>query len=72
MKCPYCEKEMQTGYIPNGNQPVQWIPDGKKSPVLARSVSADGVSLDNSFSLKGYQAKAHYCAACKLVLARTV
>ncbi|MDO5015416.1 MAG: PF20097 family protein [Eubacteriales bacterium] len=23
MKCPYCQKEMKSGYIPNGEQPVQ-------------------------------------------------
>ena len=35
MKCPYCQKEMQTGYIPNGGQPVQWIPYGEKPSVLS-------------------------------------
>ena len=35
IKCPYCQKEMQTGYIPNGGQPVQWIPYGEKPSVLS-------------------------------------
>ncbi|WP_235858754.1 PF20097 family protein [Traorella massiliensis] len=29
MKCPYCGKEMQHGYIPTDTTPAQWIPDGK-------------------------------------------
>ena len=30
MKCPYCGKEMQLGFIPTDTTPAQWIPEGKK------------------------------------------
>ena len=71
MKCPYCNKEMSVGYIHNGNQPVQWIPNGKK-PSIFRFLAADGgVKLSNEFSLNGYNAEAFYCDACHIVVAKT-
>ena len=39
MKCPYCGMEMQAGYIPNGSQPVQWIPDGEKPSLFSFSIA---------------------------------
>ena len=44
MKCPYCQKEMLRGYIPNGSQPVQWIPDGEGPSLLSFSVAGTGSS----------------------------
>ena len=49
MKCPYCQKEMQPGYIPNGGQPVQWIPDGEKPSVLSFSIAEQGVPLSKQY-----------------------
>lgn len=69
MRCPYCQKEMQRGYIPNGSQPVQWIPDGERPSVLSFSVTEQGVSLVNQFKplkANGYKAEAHYCSDCKV------
>ena len=60
MRCPYCQKEMQRGYIPNGSQPVQWIPDGERPSVLSFSVTEQGVSLVNQFKplkANGYKVK---------------
>lgn len=74
MKCPYCQKEMQFGYIPNGQQPVQWIPDKGKPSLLSFSVAEQGVSLINQFKplkVNGYKAEAHYCSNCKIVIAPT-
>lgn len=74
MKCPYCKKEMTSGYIPNGNQPVQWIPDGEKPSLFAFSTSEKGVTLNNKFSLlkaNGYKATAFYCSDCGIILALT-
>lgn len=75
MKCPYCKKEMQRGYIPNGSQPVQWIPDGARPSHLSFSVAEQGISLINQFKpLKayGYKAEAHYCSDCKVIIAPTI
>ena len=74
MKCPYCQKEMQRGYIPNGSQPVQWIPDNERPSFLSFSVAEQGVPLVNQFKplkANGYKAEAHYCPDCKVVIAPT-
>lgn len=74
MKCPYCQEEMKQGYIPNGQQPVQWIPEGERGTLLSFSVAQKGVSLFNQFKplkANGYKAEAHYCSKCKIILAKT-
>ena len=74
MKCPYCQEEMQLGYIPNGGQPVQWIPNGERPSVLFFSIAEQGVPLINQFKplkANGYKAEAHYCSNCKVIIAPT-
>ena len=70
MKCPYCSGEMLVGYIHNGNQPVQWIPNGKKPSIFRFSATDDGIKLDNKFSMSGYRSEAYYCDACHVVIAK--
>ncbi|MBE6995908.1 MAG: MarR family transcriptional regulator [Ruminococcaceae bacterium] len=74
MKCPYCSRDLALGYLYNGTQPVQWLPDGKKPSYLNFSVSENAVELQNSFSffkVGGYAAEAYYCDTCHIVLAKT-
>lgn len=74
MKCPYCEKEMLSGYIPNGQQPVQWIPDGETPSIFSFSKAENAVELINKFAplkANGYKAEANYCPDCKIVIAST-
>lgn len=71
MKCPYCGKEMSVGYIHNGSQPVQWMPDGKKTSLFRFSTADGGKKLSNKLSLGGYNAEAFYCDACHVVIAKT-
>ena len=74
MKCPYCQNEMQPGYIPNAGQPVQWIPNGEKPSIFTFTVAGHGIPLLNQFKplkANGYIAEAHYCPTCKLVIAPT-
>ena len=74
MNCPCCGKDMMLGYIYNGNQPVQWIPHGKKPSAFAFSTAEGGVPLQNRFEpikSNGYKAEAFYCGTCKLVVAPT-
>ena len=54
MKCPYCEEEMSIGYIHNGNQPIQWLPSGKKPSIFRFSAVEDGVKLNSKLSLKNF------------------
>ena len=71
MKCPYCSREMEVGYIHNGNQPVQWIPDGKKPSIFRFSATDDGIKLNNKFSMSGYRSEAYYCCTCRFVISKT-
>ncbi len=74
MKCPCCNKEMQSGYIHNGSQPVQWIPDGKKPSMFSFSTTKEGIRLVNKFEpfkSNGYSAEAYFCSDCKIVVAPT-
>ena len=70
MKCPCCEREMQKGYFRHVDQPVQWIPNGKKPSIFRFSAADDGVKLSNKFSMGGYDAEAYYCDACHVVIAK--
>ena len=74
MKCPYCEREMQMGYIYNGSQPVQWIPEGKRPSMWNFSTTEEGICLNSKFIFtkgSGYKAEAYYCGRCKIVIAPT-
>ena len=74
MNCPFCESPMQKGYIPNGDQPVQWIPEGKKPSKFSFTTPDGAIRLENRFSLLktgGYRADAWHCPSCKLVIAKT-
>jgi hypothetical protein len=74
MKCPYCSKEMQLGYLYNGSQPLQWIPKDKRPSVFSYSVANYAVELNNNFKpfkVGGYSAETFYCEECHIVIAKT-
>lgn len=68
MKCPKCEQEMRKGYLQNANQPVQWIPEGSKPSIWKTGIVDGAVVLGSDSFGKGYQADAHYCPTCKMVI----
>ncbi len=71
VECPYCGKEMASGFIPNGQQPVQWIPDGEKPSFFSFSKAEKAVTLNNKFSIlkaNGYKAEAYFCIHCKIII----
>ena len=72
MNCPYCQNEMQLGYIPGWTLPGQWLPDGKRPSIFAFSVAEAGIPLMNEYKFThGYKAEAYYCSKCKVVIAHT-
>lgn len=71
MECPYCKKETSLGYIHNGSQPVQWMKEGSKPSAFRFSAAENGVELQGSMSILGYEAEAHYCRGCGIVIAKT-
>lgn len=68
MKCPYCGKEMQLGFIPTDTTPAQWIPKGKKQSLLKTKYSKDCKKIVAEDTFLGIHAKADYCESCGIVL----
>lgn len=74
MKCPYCQREMSIGYLYNNDKPVQWIPDEDKPSFWRFATAASGITLKHShsaFRRGSYRSEAHYCSACRIVIAPT-
>ena len=70
MKCNCCGTEMKKGYLHNGSQPVQWIPEDRK-PALWKGLAAEGAIRLGSGSLfewNGYRADAWLCENCQTVI----
>ena len=71
MKCPYCEKEMERGYLKgDGRSKVCWHKEGKRRTIadaLARAGEPEAIKyvfLD--FKLFG-----EYCKSCKKLIIDT-
>ncbi len=68
MKCPYCEKEMQNGYIPTDTTPAQWLPEGEKQSLFKLKYSKNCKKLISENTSFGIHAIAYYCGNCGIVL----
>ena len=67
MKCPYCEKEMELGFI-QSPQELSWK-KGDKRPLLGRAQIREGsVILSELSFLKGSAVTAFLCRECKKVI----
>lgn len=64
---------MSCGYIYNGRNPIQWIPDGIPPKNFAFKKARKGITLYHKQAsiLNGYSAEAFYCDACRVVIAKT-
>ena len=72
MKCPYCQQEMRSGFLHNGTQPVQWIPEGGKPSNWKWRAAKGGIQLSKGNGFwNGYTAEAHYCPSCGIVITKT-
>lgn len=75
MKCPYCGKKMEMGYI-KSNELIQWVPADDKSmrPILRSSKAKNGIALNNieeGMFYTTYKAETYYCGNCNIVVANT-
>ena len=66
MNCPYCNKEMESGFL-KSSRPIQW--GGNNSlGLLIGDLKLTKVSLEGM--LNGYAIKSHYCNHCgKIIIA---
>ncbi len=67
-ECPYCNEQMEKGYIPTDAIPPQWIPEGKKINAIRFIVSKDGVELSGEKRASGHKAKAYFCKNCAIAI----
>ena len=67
MKCPYCKKEMELGFI-QSPQEISWK-KGDKRPLLGRAQFHErSVILSELSFLKGSAVTAFLCRECKKVI----
>lgn len=64
MECPYCKKEMRSGYIPSSNSSISWFPD-EEYP--ARVLSDRAVPLARD-PWEGAVVRACYCPDCRRIV----
>jgi len=69
MICPYCNKEMEKGFIPANKSCVSWLPDGsRKSFVVYNPSKYNGIKLTNNPIYKSEEVIAYNCTHCKKVI----
>jgi len=66
MKCPYCSKEMELGYI-QCRDGVTWTPNRQLVPALS-SLGKGATSLENGAADNARTVYAHKCGDCKKVI----
>ena len=67
MKCPYCNIEMEQGFI-QSPQEISWK-KGEKRPLLGRAQFHEGsVILSELSFIKGSAVTAYLCRACRKVI----
>lgn len=67
MKCPYCDKEMQLGYI-QCRDGLHWTPKKQKAAALSgMGKGAIAIGNENGYMANSY-ATAFHCDDCKTVI----
>lgn len=66
MKCPYCQKEMEMGYI-QCRDGVTWTPKKQWAAALS-SLGKGSVSLANGAADHSRTVYAYHCADCRKVI----
>lgn len=61
MKCPYCGKERQNGFVPMGTIPAQWLPDDRRPSCLKTKYTDGCKTISAEHPLMGVHAKAADC-----------
>ncbi|VEU81265.1 PF20097 family protein [Haploplasma axanthum] len=68
MECPYCNKEMEEGFIPASRMRNQWIKKGGKMPSTVFGTSKDGFALSEMPVWKTKKTISYYCYNCNIVI----
>ncbi len=64
MKCPYCQQDMQEGYIGIGKQDICWTPKGKKQSWIVNRAKPYQKMLAKMSWIHGSSIKVYRCPDC--------
>ena len=67
MKCPYCEKEMQKGFIFNARDSLRWYPGETETGGMWMEKEGS-VMLARVRWVSGADAESWYCPDCRMVI----
>lgn len=67
MKCNQCNSPMVKGYFPLYCQPLSWLPEEVKLPVLKAPKNKDQLILSEKPAFLPVKAIAYNCPKCKTV-----
>ena len=68
MICPFCNSEMESGYIINDDTYLKWSADNKKLNAMEYLFSTKGVMEPTIDKFKYSLYKGFYCGKCKKII----
>jgi len=72
MTCPYCNKEMESGYIMTNEQKLAWTPQAHPphwaSNFFRLAVPANSIQIGEHSLWHGSRTSASYCPDCKKII----
>lgn len=66
MKCPYCDKEMEEGYITSDARCIAWRKERYESAWVSKK--SDGIQLSRTFAGAVALDHAYCCKKCKKII----
>lgn len=66
VKCPYCQQEMEKGYIYNGKEDTVWTPENSKQSYLINFPHENQIMLSKRKFLSFNKIKVYRCPLCKI------
>jgi hypothetical protein len=71
MKCPYCEKEMERGYLKgDGRSKVRWHKEGERR-TIADALGRVGEPEAIKYTFFDFKLFGEYCKSCKKLIIDT-
>ncbi|MBU5676857.1 hypothetical protein KQI88_10545 [Alkaliphilus sp. MSJ-5] len=65
MKCPYCNQNMEKGFINGDRYSLKWIEESRNKGTIV-SVFQKGIKLTDAWSSN--QLETYYCKGCKKMI----
>ena len=68
MNCPYCGKEMESGWLTSGGRPILWTTEQRS--FTAVPANRDVLLQPAALVTRKNQVEAHLCRTCQTVVAK--